>query len=286
MEEYQQPQAPPEPDGTNLPSTGSERKDGWTIANLIAIASVIVSGFLFYFTYKLYEQAYIQSQAATKSSEAAAAAVNEYKKANQTAADNYELAKNSFESSNVDSRKRFQLDSNSTHAQLNTLKRQFEISNEPFLEISHAKIDTTIGAGEPFRIIFRFENHGNYPVRVVDFHSGFITCGPPFNHDSLKYNLKDSVQYFNSYISKDKPLECEVGDTLSLAGYQWMVSQGFKNLIVYYFGYVKYSNLLNGHDRVYKFRLDFDCKPGASGDFIVNDNVDDLVTDMKHLGLF
>ncbi len=165
------------------------------------------------------------------------------------------------------------------------MKKQFEVSNEPYLEIAHAKLDT-VAAGMPYRIKFAFENHGNYSVRVVDYHSGFITCAPPFDHDNLKYNLTDSVQYVNRYISKDKPLEGEVGGTLSSADYQWMVSHDLKKLKVYYFGYVKYKNLVNGRERVYKFRLDFDCAAGAPGDFKVNDNVYDLVTDMKHLGLF
>src|ERR1700733_2608888 len=111
MESNQQSNPQQEPKNSNAPFSSAEREDAqseekpqnkadggsapqeepykviikkqprnnWTIANLIAFISVIVSGLLFYFTYQLFKQASIQSTAATKSANAAESTVEVYK---------------------------------------------------------------------------------------------------------------------------------------------------------------------------------------------------------------
>src|SRR5260221_8223268 len=93
-------------------------------------------------------------------------------KANAISEKNYELAKESYDSSSKKSREIFELEKANAQAQIeamkeqvNAIKEQFRIENEPYLELVPTKL--TFEVGKSIIIEFNIYNWGKYPVRVI-----------------------------------------------------------------------------------------------------------------------
>ncbi len=142
----------------------------------------------------------------------------------------------------------------------------------PFLQISHPRQDT-VAVGSVFRIKFNIVNLGKYPAKIMDYKVMGVALDHQITDAEIKSFGGDSLLNFDGYIIKENPMEAEYGDTVILTQKEIDIPQTAK-LTTYFVGYLRYQNLITGKDRIYRFRIEMECKTGAWGQFTFNDNRD------------
>lgn len=136
------------------------------IANIIAAVSVIISGVMFYYTFRLFSETQRANNIADSNYHLAKAA---FESSDKSVKANYDLAKRSFENSNEDAKKRFKIDSANLKAQAIFLTeniKQFEVANRPFAQITNVRINTLM-PWKKLYISYDVVNYGKLPAKVL-----------------------------------------------------------------------------------------------------------------------
>jgi len=249
--------------------------NNWTIANLIAFIAVIVSGLLFYFTYRLFEQASIQSTAATKSATAAENTVEVYRKmlAESHSYDINSLAKqdSAFKSNNKSAKDNFDLQKQFLKGQRNLVAAQmksieeaqieFENANKPYIYYNSFKSDTFRDQVSP-HIKLIIKNFGKTPAYIYYI----MTKESPSRFEmqrSFKYNYQNVRKrgfLLASNAEDTIPFFTRRMNSGEFHGYK---SEGMVYVI---HGEVVYSDVTKKKKEVYKFCYLID----SNGRFIEN----------------
>ncbi len=136
------------------------------IANWIAGIAALVTFGVFIINYRLFEKTSVQAIAALKADSIAersyVLSYSIYKSTDSSNKASFIETKRVNDSTIIENRKRSKRDSLSLNAQIQTLKEtknEFEIDNQPFLQVLNVKIDTLI-AGKPMVVSYKLYNHG------------------------------------------------------------------------------------------------------------------------------
>ena len=255
------------------------------------VLSLLIQGVLAFFTYQLWGQATTQSKAAIKAADAAIKADSIY-----IATLKWDSTKNA-QASVSDSLKyvkRFNLDSTSFQGQIKTMKgtlgetkNEFAIENRPYLQITHPRMDT-FAIGRPMKIKYNIENLGGYPAKILAYKEYANGNTQPTTDQEIKrvdeeLNKFDSSRFLlNRYIIRGTPLEVEYADTAGFTEAQYKLVKTTKQ-IMYFVGYFRYQNLITKQERIYKYRIEIECKLGGFADFKYNENDDVSKKDAKRV---
>jgi len=148
-------------------------------------------------------------------------------------------------------------------------QRDFNISNEPYLQVIQVKLDTFI-EGKPIHVSCGFENLGGYPVKV-DSSKTVISVrmfNPGFDH---KIKISDySTDIINLYVTRGYPqgYTIESDYPLSKSSYLAVI---YDKYYVWLTGKIIYHNIINKESKIYTFAMKI--KPNMTARFVVNDNV-------------
>lgn len=279
-------------------SNKSNWAEKWTARGTVMLA--IITGFLAWYTYQLFEDASTSTQLAkqTHSSDSAFANrtfISDSELANkrfindsmladkrfqsetatinkQTAATQkmYELNKISFDSSIKANQRTFQQQIDA----LNETRKDFEIANQPFLEIKIPVGMDSIRIGLPIILQYDVRNLGKYPVKIISEANAAV---PMYNQPSYRLIYQDTGNVYraNGYITYDSP----INETSQMRGYidsNYYNSIMYKRMPIYLLGYIKYLNLVNGKKREYDYmiQINFWNPHFVNNEFIINDNKD------------
>lgn len=171
----------------------TEKDKSWqpAIANLIALCSVIVSGFLFYYTYQLFNETKKSTSAAVSSADASmrSAKAAETSIAQQKIIDssNRVSQKQSSYQDSINNANNLNVSINALKIQENSLnqsQKDFEMESRPILVISDLILDTTY-ANDMVNITFMLVNVGKFPAKDV-FLDAKILIGTDTTYPLLK----------------------------------------------------------------------------------------------------
>lgn len=265
-----------------IPQVINIQKEGWTIANKIAMAAVLISAILGYYTYRLYKLANTQTEASIISANAAKDAVNISKEAQQEARINAERTR--FEDS-IRNRTNYMFDSVSLQTQIDYLKetnKQFELQHEPLLTVISPRI-SVFKTGEPIQGYIHIRNLG------VDAAKGdsevYVMQAIPkksyeeFKISPFKFIKFKKLQNRGTYFSKDSAARIFFYGDQNLTNIDSVNIINGKFIIVLC-GIIKYSNPINKKRKKYVFVIElpptpFDRKnpnPFFGYDYIYNVN--------------
>lgn len=182
-------------------------------------------------------------------------------------------------------RVRLQLDSQTAVEQIKAMrgtlaetKNEFAIENRPYLQITHPRMDT-FAIGRPMKIKFNIENLGGYPAKILAYKMYANGNTQPTTDEEIKridgvLNKFDNSRFLlNRYIIRGTPLETEYSDTVGFTETQYNLVKTTKQ-IMYFVGYFRYQNLITKQERIYKYRIEIECKLGGFADFKYNENED------------
>lgn len=215
------------------------------------VAMVIISGFLAYFTFQLFNTASEQSKSAQQ---AANAAIRAIKQDSANVAYNNNIAR----VNDILSRKKDSLTINlanrSLQAQINSLKqaqKNFEIQNMPFLEISQVQINA-FEIGKQINLIIHIKNLGNYPAKLKRAVVWTATkANPPDTAGQERQHFEKSITKAD-YISKEMEGLVEIDEGIPLNSNRFdKVKNG--NWWLYLNGIISYENLVTHKEMKYKF---------------------------------
>jgi hypothetical protein len=294
----------------------NDERSGNRTQNIVGWAGVAVSAILAWFTYGLFSQASKQTGAAIHAANTADSTYNEAKnydtgslgKQQRFFKENYDLTKASADSVDSNNRRVLafyykSLDSSSQfnkqtlntadsslQVQIDAIKKaqkNFEVQNEPYLQIKSAIVDTFKVTGTYFGIIFETENLSGYPAKIIDTKMAFEVCDTPPDSNRVKQS-GDFLLLINSYVIKESPLHrrfFEDSAQFDPHSDSLLKTGKFK---VYFWGYIRYINLVTKAPRIYEFKITMDPTPGAKGDFFYNENLDiplaDSTKDIRMVG--
>lgn len=233
-------------------------------------AGVIIGTFVAGFTIALFFQTKKSTDAAIK---AANAADNTYKE--QRFNDGVLRRRDSINAiANEDNeRRRFSLDSTSTQAQIQSIKeaqKQFEVENEPYLQIEVTSIDTPFLKGKPISIKYDIKNLKINPVKIIIDKGAFeITDARPDKFDVFKKKSKGAN--FNVYTTKESPYK--TGGILPTEARVFNAVAGGKSS-VFILNDIEYIDLLSSKKRFYKsiIKITITNFPYFTTEFIYNEN--------------
>lgn len=221
------------------------QKDKWTIANFIACVSVVVSAILCVYTYRLFSQAIIQSIAAMQSA-AVADSVFRVTKTN---------------------------DSSSLKKQDSVIgvnQKQFEIENRPYLKAGIRALPTFIPNGKA-DVIYGIDNLGKLPVRMIH---GFFWVDYGKNITISHFRLiKDRIKdrRTNRYMIKETKTEFDFTSVQNIPSAEAdKIKNGEDSF--YFWGEIRYINLVSGDTARYEFLDKIMFKPVAGDDLLYNKN--------------
>jgi hypothetical protein len=212
---------------------------------------------------------------ATQSADAAKKSADASLLADSISAKNYKLTRTAYEDNKADSRKRFQHDSASLQAQiasLDTVQKQFEISNEPYMQIFFPKI-TQLKLNEFVGIYYMIANLREIPIQVISQKEAISIRVTPndFNH-IRSGNVPGNI---NKYVIK----ESGIADTYYFpridSGAFDKVKKGVWS--IYYLGEIKYRNLTTGRLKYYRFEMKMNPygDSATKTEFLYNENTYD-----------
>jgi hypothetical protein len=137
------------------------------IANIIALMAVIISGFLFYYTYQLFNETQKATAASQTSADAATNAVAEQKKMDSFSIDTQQ---NSSYQDSVNQDKNFRISQNALQIQINSLKQaqvDFENENRAVVTISMFYYSQKDIKNNIVNMRFSYFNIGKFPAKNI-----------------------------------------------------------------------------------------------------------------------
>jgi hypothetical protein len=212
--------------------TWSER-----IATIVNIALAV-------FTYLLLRQATTQNEAALTSANAAIETVKLMKSADTNNRAN-------FSRSLDQTKEALKLQ----HTAIQSTQKQFEISNEAYLQITDAKV-TRFFPGQPLGIELQISNYGNYVAKIKEARCGIhIKKVAPDYQSSIKQISMLTMPFANVIISKDFPTTRQGSNDFILPE-QLFNAANQLSLNVFVSGYVKYVRMIDNTPKTYNFQLE------------------------------
>ncbi len=149
-------------------------------------------------------------------------------------------------------------------------QNNFEVSNEPFLQVEVLKIDS-FKVGKPINIHFSIKNLGIYPAKVIT-----IKMGGQIGKDEPDLFIENAPNYLNAdnYIIKDSPMPLNTADN-----FQPITEDLFKSLknsknTFYAEMYILYKNLINNKNREYKLIIGIEPTHDNRFSYRLNENTD------------
>jgi hypothetical protein len=128
--------------------------------------------------------------------------ISEARKSNAISENNYKLAKKALEDGEIESKKRYKLDSTSTvnriealNNQVNILKREFEIVNDPIIDLNTViKLDIT----PEKQVFFSFTlvNHSKRPAEIVGTKASYIIVK---NNPPIDFIISEIKKVYDDY---------------------------------------------------------------------------------------
>ncbi len=189
-----------------------------------------------------------------------------------------ESAISSFRDS-INTEKRFRLDSisrgiqnKSVEAQIQTLKetqKQFEVFNEPFLQIIEPVLTVPEGANSG-KLFYTIANVGKYPALLTSYKIYVVVDTMPNNFNDV-YNYKEPDSVLAAYLSDKSAIKFMNDVELNKSSINFLKKDEY---FAYISGYVRYNNLIK--KTVVDFRFQLRLKPNekdSSAYNIINDNV-------------
>lgn len=212
-----------------------------SINGLMLISTIIIA----FYTYGLL----IETKKTTK---AAMDAVKEAATANKISENNYSLAKEIFEQSKIDGEESNKNTTLSISTQINTLKenkKQFDISNRPFLQVSDLIVDTlTEGT---LNTSLRIINFGVQPAKLLSISSSTVLT----DDANLQKNTNISLnkKSFNTVVPQHAfvPFTTNGQDNNITTEIIESVKSG--KTYIYVFGECLYYNMITNEPRKYSF---------------------------------
>lgn len=174
----------------------------------------------------------------------------------------------------------FKLQKKGVQAQIDAFKetqKEFAISNEPYLQIVNAKIDSFV-VGKPIKIMFDIQNIGNYPVKVIDAKTvTAIRISNPGMKDPVLNDSK-GTNIINVYIVKGDGQRylTYTDNVLNQAQFYAVVHDKY---YVWCTGIIKFKNIITNQIKTYIFSIKI--KPNQYGMAVTNDNVIDFSKKFK-----
>jgi hypothetical protein len=259
-----------------------QKPEKWSYANRIAAAAVFVTIILIGVTYKLFTEARKQSYAAIRVANSADSTYIEAKKNdNESSIRQRQI----FDSTGADTRKRFVLDSESTQEQISTMKKQFEIDNEAYLEVVKPSIFSFAANQEPI-VTYEIDNLGKQPVKEYSSNEAIQFV----NVDSMDRFIKNPFGFIkflkpernSRYFVKEAPLtttmEFEKQFIITDSMFAWVTTG---RICVFLSGNIFYINPVNSKKRHYSYCVQFLLNrdktkqfPSGTYHYIINYNKD------------
>jgi len=199
-------------------------------------------------------------------------ALNESVRTNNLSEKNYQLAKESYESSAKDSKERFELEKANAQAQIDAMKEQvqaiknqFEIEHTPYLTIRGIKINQ-LAPNKLFDFDFEIMNIGKYPVKVISI--GNRTSFAPTN-GIVGLNDLNGIKMIdvNYYVTNQYPFNTHFGTQQQISNETYSAVIDNK-ITIWWIGEMDYVNLINNQKRKFRFIIKFNSID------IVNSSVD------------
>lgn len=162
---------PPEIDKSRINVIGSlpaEDKTPRKNFNVIEWVALAIQVILALFTYLLFLETRNANKTSRDALDQTAKAVEESKRANSIAQENFELAQQSSQTNDSLNKETLSLSKQSLDAQIkaiNESQRNFAIENQPYLQISHATLDIIDNMGLSI-IKYQIINMGKYPAKI------------------------------------------------------------------------------------------------------------------------
>lgn len=258
------------------------QRDKWTIATRISASSVIVTIILIGVTYWLFMEARIQSKAATDAAIAADSTVKITRYYDSISRINQDMT---FASNQEDSKERFQHDSASLQAQINSIKeaqKQFEMENRPYIEVSN--FDTLSFRENEYPVLrMAVRNLGKQPAKILRS-VAVVYCDKASDNSDTAYNgfyrmVKenginvDTFRDENRYIIKEAPFYKQLNWPVIIDVYHRdQILSG--ELDIYIIGKMTYLNLITKIEMLYKYAIEVRLANQIVYKIIYNDNVE------------
>ncbi len=245
-----------------------EKDKGWTKQDYISITAILFTAALFIVTLITFYQT---KRAVDISEKALMDARIKDSIADERTKQAFALSKQDFEARNIKDSLNRDLSKQSLEAQINSVngtQKQFEISNEPILEIDSMNIHLEIG--QPLSITYQIKNLNKYTAKVLGAGELIGTKYNVPNLNSIKSEIKD-IANNTKYISDTYPIHLEFTESPKI--YNDTRSEFFKSGKFYiYFGtIIVYENIVTGRKKLYKFLLRM--KNDSSYEYLINENV-------------
>ncbi|WP_295671751.1 hypothetical protein [uncultured Mucilaginibacter sp.] len=281
----------------NKAAANNDKKD-WTISDLISLGMLIVTTFLAFFTFQLYNTAVKDSRTADTSAKAAVFAAiiakqtfDATKRYNDSSlaiqqkvfgetkeynTGSFDIQKRAFEGSSLDSKERFKRDTTALGLQIQSLKqnqKQFIKQNEPYLQvyIDSISINKSIINYKRADIFYTLVNLTPIPVKIISQKGNEIfSFKPPVNISNAPLVDAGDINY---YVIKESPQNRKLTITTNL------YEEDIKNIMegkwsTYWIDEISYENLISGKIKTYKFSVKITRfnNRGTYSEFINNDN--------------
>ena len=163
------------------------------------------------------------------------------------------------------------LSKNSLETQIKSIKetqKQFELANEPFLEIDSIVIHKKVG--QPLSVDFQINNLNNYTAKIVGAGQGIST---KYNPPDLK-SVKDAITSIGDnshYITSTRPVHMEFSEAPKIFDKRREEYFNSGKFYIYFGVIIVYENMVTGKKKLYKFlgRI----KSDGSYEYLIDDNV-------------
>lgn len=174
---------------------------------------------------------------------------------NRISEDNYKLAKETFDKGQIESDKRYKLDSANLNAQIqslkeqvNLIKNQFETENLPYLKTDFFSVDRQ--QSQPWRFRVNISNIGKYPAKIVSTKIKVSVQANAFNSQTFFQGIKSKTVSFYVMDKYSFPIEMTY-DSLKGTDAPEYVLKGKKD--IYFAGEIIYFNLVTTKMRKVEF---------------------------------
>lgn len=167
---------------------------------------------------------------------------------------------------------------------ITTTQKDFEIENEPYLQVMQPSIETFI-VGQPITLTYFFVNLGKYPAKILTLDvGGKANTYPPNVEDSNTFKFdKPFPDFINTFIIKESPLSLDhpAVDEIPLtqSKYQGVISHTYN---YYLYGRIQYQNLANHKNKIYSFLVQLDPITKAAH-YLYNDNKETTPSQNKQM---
>lgn len=150
------------------------------------------------------------------------------------------------------------------------VRSQFEVGNQPFLELTIDKIDS-LDPNRRVGLLYSVFNYGNYPAKIIDCKSDILidTIDPTF--DKIKSGFRQNSDALYKYINKETPSHFSSLSDENLGKDRFVAIFGLKRP-VYFCWYIEYENLITREIRPYKVIIKFPAIGVQGARYLLNDN--------------